>query len=65
MEKEIMSVSPSYRLFLELSLKGVKEGAERQVYTVVWRAECLGVAGHVLVLPLTSRGTSVPQFQPL
>lgn len=33
-EREVMSVSPSCHLFLELPLKSVKEGATYQVYTV-------------------------------
>lgn len=57
-----MSMSPSCRLFLELSLKGIKEGAKCQVYTVVWGTEWLREAGHVPILPLTGHGTSVPRF---
>lgn len=61
-EREITSMSPSCHLFLELSLKDVKEGATCQVSTVMWRAEWLGVAGHVPFHSLTSHGTFVPQF---
>lgn len=57
MEREITSVSPGCHLFLELSLKRLKEGASHQDYVVVWRAEWLGAMGHGLVIPLSSHGT--------
>lgn len=51
-EREIMSMPPGCLIFLELSLKDVKESAKCQVCTVVWGAKWLGVVGHVPILPL-------------